>query len=236
MKTTCMRRWTGCLKARTPSKRHWPSGIWLMGCWCSMTCPRRRLRAGTARWAKLGTRVTGSKAGCRSSTGCCVRPPGCRSRSRWSTANTADPKTLTPQIAKLKDRFGLARICLVGDRGMLTSSRIPDELRPAELDWISALRAPQIKALVAGEALQLSLFDQQDLVEISSPDFPGERLVCCRNPGLAEQRTRKRAELLAATENELQTIAAATRRARRPLRGQDTIPLRVGKVRKKFKM
>ena len=98
------------------------------------------------------------------------------------------------------------------------------------------MRAPQIKALVAGEALQLSLFDEQDLLEISSPDFPGERLVCCRNPALAEQRTRKRAELLAATENELQTIAAATRRARRPLRGIERISLRVGKVINRYKM
>ncbi|MGH3561123.1 MAG: IS1634 family transposase, partial [Mycobacterium sp.] len=150
--------------------------------------------------------------------------------------NTADPKTLTAQIAKLKERFGLARICLVGDRGMLTNARITDELRPAELDWISALRAPQIKALVAAEALQLSLFDEQDLLEISSPDFPGERLVCCRNPALAEQRARKRQDMLAATENELQTIATATRRARRPLRGTEKIALRVGKVINHYKM
>jgi transposase len=150
--------------------------------------------------------------------------------------NTADPKTLTAQITKLKERFGLSRICLVGDRGMLTSARITDELRPAELDWITALRAPQIKALVEAEALQLSLFDEHDLVQISSPDFPGERLVCCRNPALAEQRARKRQELLAATENELQTIAAATRRARRPLRGTDKIALRVGKLINHYKM
>jgi transposase len=150
--------------------------------------------------------------------------------------NTADPKTLTAQITKLKARFKLARICLVGDRGMLTSARITDELRPAELDWITALRAPQIKALVEAEALQLSLFDQQDLVEVSSPDFPGERLVCCRNPALAAQRTRKRQDLLAATEKELQTIAAATRRERRPLRGTEKIALRVGKVINHYKM
>ena len=150
--------------------------------------------------------------------------------------NTADPKTLTAQIQKLKGRFGLARICLVGDRGMLTNARITDELRPAELDWITALRAPQIKALVEAEALQLSLFDEQDLVEISSPDFPGERLVCCRNPALAEQRTRKRQDLLAASENQLQTIVAATRRPRRPLRGIERIALRVGKVINRYKM
>jgi transposase len=150
--------------------------------------------------------------------------------------NTADPKTLTAQIDKLKTRFGLTHIALVGDRGMLTSARIRDELRPAQLDWISALRAPQIKTLVEDGALQLSLFDEQNLFEITHPDYPGERLVCCHNPALAEERTRKRAELLAATENELQTIAEATRRARRPLRGQDKIALRVGKVRNKFKM
>jgi hypothetical protein len=150
--------------------------------------------------------------------------------------NTADPKTLAAQIEKVKHRFGLSRVCLVGDRGMLTHARIRDEVRPAQLDWISALRAPQIKALVETDALQLSLFDTQDLVEISSPQFPGERLVCCHNPVLAEQRTRKRGELLAATEKELTPIAAATCRATRPLRGKDKIALRVGKVINHYKM
>src|SRR6185436_1958563 len=110
------------------------------------------------------------------------------------------------------------------------------ELRPAHLDWISALRADQIRVLVNDGALQLSLFDEQNLVEITHPDYPDERLVCCHNPALADERARKRAELLAATENQLQTIAAATRRGRRPLRGKDQIALRVGKVRNKFKM
>ena len=150
--------------------------------------------------------------------------------------NTADPKTLTAQIKKLKARFGLSRVCLVGDRGMLTRARITEELRPGGLDWLSALRAPQIKALVEDGALQLSLFDTQDLVEISSPEFPGERLVCCHNPALAEERARKRGELLSATDTELATIAAATRREKRPLRGQDKIALRVGKVINHHKM
>lgn len=91
--------------------------------------------------------------------------------------NTADPKTLTRQIGKLKQRFGLTHVCLVGDRGMLTSARIDNELRPAELDWISALRAPQIKALVEQGSIQLSLFDEQNLFQVSHPDYPGERLV-----------------------------------------------------------
>ena len=150
--------------------------------------------------------------------------------------NTADPKTLAAQISKLKDRFRLSRVCLVGDRGMLTNARIRDEVRPAQLDWISALRAPQIKTLVEDGALQLSLFDEQDLLEITSPEFPGERLVCCHNPALAEKRAGKRQELLAATEKELTPIAAATRRATRPLRGKDKIALRVGKVFNHYKM
>ncbi len=150
--------------------------------------------------------------------------------------NTADPKTLAAQISKLKNRFRLSRVCLVGDRGMLTNARIRDEVRPAQLDWISALRAPQIKTLVEDGALQLSLFDEQDLLEITSPEFPGERLVCCHNPALAEKRARKRGELLAATEKELTPIAAATRRANRPLRGKDKIALRVGKVINHYKM
>lgn len=150
--------------------------------------------------------------------------------------NTADPKTLTTQIEKLKTRFGLSTIALVGDRGMLTSARIEEELRPAHVDWITALRAPQIKTLVETGALQLSLFDEQNLFEITHPDYPGERLVCCHNPVLAEERARKRTELLAATEDELAKISAAASRARRPLRGQDKIALRVGKVVNKFKM
>ena len=150
--------------------------------------------------------------------------------------NTADPKTLSAQISTLKKRFGLTRVCLVGDRGMLTCARIRDELRPAKLDWITALRAPQIKALVEADALQLSLFDEQNLVEITHPDYPGERLVCCHNPVLAQQRTRKRHDLLAATEKQLQQIADATARTRRPLRGQDKIALKVGKVINHYKM
>ena len=150
--------------------------------------------------------------------------------------NTADPNTLAAQITKIKTRFGLSRVCLVGDRGMLTHARIRDEVRPGQLDWISALRAPQIKALVEEGALQLSLFDTQDLFEISSPEFPGERLVCCHNPALAQKRARKRQDLLAATEKELTPIAAATGRAKRALRGKDKIALRVGKVINHYKM
>ena len=112
--------------------------------------------------------------------------------------NTSDPKTLTQQIEKIQQRFGLKRVVLVGDRGMLTEARIAQELRPNGLDWITALRAPAIRALAEAGVVQPSLFDERDLAEITSPAYPGERLVACRNPLLAEERARKRQELLAA--------------------------------------
>ena len=113
---------------------------------------------------------------------------------------------------------------------MLTAARLRDDVRPAELDWITALRAPQVKALVRDGDLQLTLFDTQDLAEITSPDFPGERLVACKNPFLEAERARKRESLLAATEADLAKIAAACTRTRRPLRGQDTIAVRADRV------
>src|SRR5208337_5388884 len=148
--------------------------------------------------------------------------------------NTADPKTLTAQITKLKDRFGLTQVALVGDRGMLTSARINTELVPAQLDWITALRAPQIRALVEADAIQLSLFDEHNLFQITHPDYPGERLVCCRNPALAAERARKRDELLAATENLLNPIIARVHAGR--LSGADTIGIALGRVINKYKV
>jgi hypothetical protein len=144
--------------------------------------------------------------------------------------NTGDPATVASQIDKVKDRFGLTRVVLVGDRGMLTAARLREDVAPAHLDWITALRAPQVKKLVRGGDLQLTLFDVQDLAEVTSPDFPGERLVACMNPFLAAERARKRESLLAATEADLGKIAAACARDRRPLRGTDTIAVRVDRV------
>jgi len=144
--------------------------------------------------------------------------------------NTGDPATLADQVKKLKQRFGLAHVALVGDRGMITKARIKDDLKPAQMDWVTALRGPAIKALMAEGAIQPTLFDDTDMAEITSPDYPGERLIACYNPFLAAERARKRGELLAATEAELAKIGAATRRARRPLRGKDAIALAVGKV------
>ena len=150
--------------------------------------------------------------------------------------NTGDPKTVASQVGKVKDRFGLARVVLVGDRGMLTAARLREDVGPAALDWITALRAPQVKALVRDGALQLSLFDQMDLAEITCPDYPGERLVACKNPFLEAERARKRESLLAATEADLAKIAAAVQRERRPLRGTDKIALRADRVLRRRKV
>ncbi|HEX4714313.1 MAG TPA: IS1634 family transposase, partial [Ktedonobacteraceae bacterium] len=150
--------------------------------------------------------------------------------------NTGDPKTVAAQVEKLRARFGLDRVILVGDRGMLTSARIEQDLRSAGLDWITALRSAQIRGLVDSGFLQLSLFDQQDLAEISHPDYVGERLIACRNPLLAEERSRKRLELLAATEKRLEQIVAATRRKQRPLQGKEKIGIAIGKALGRYKM
>jgi hypothetical protein len=144
--------------------------------------------------------------------------------------NTGDPATVAAQVTRVKDRFGISRVVLVGDRGMLTAARLREDLRPAKLDWITALRGPQVKKLARDGDLQLSLFDVQDLAEITSPDFPGERLIACMNPFLEAERARKRESLLAATEADLAKIAAACTRARRPLRGQDKIAVRADRV------
>jgi hypothetical protein len=158
-------------------------------------------------------------------------PEGCPVAVEVFEGNFGDPSTLANQVRKLRMRFRLKRIVLVGDRGMITQARIDADLAPAGFDWITALRAPAIKALAAeGGPLQLSLFDQRDMAEIVSDDYPGERLVVCRNPELAAERTRKRAELLEATEEALIKIRAMTQRKRHPLRGKDKIALKVGAV------
>jgi hypothetical protein len=150
--------------------------------------------------------------------------------------NTGDPKTVAAQVGKVKDRFGLTRVVLVGDRGMLTAARLREDVGPAGLDWITALRAPQVKNLVRDGALQPSLFDQTDLAEITHPDYPGERLVACKNPFLEAERARKRESLLAATETDLGKIAAAVQRERRPLRGAEKITLRADRVLRRRKV
>src|SRR5277367_2202031 len=163
-------------------------------------------------------------------------PDGCPVAIEVFEGNTGDPMTLATQIEKLKQRFGLDHVVLVGDRGMITQARLTEAIKAAGFDWITALRAPAIQELVKGGVLQLSLFDQRDMAAITSPDFPDERLIVCRNPDLAAQRARKRQELLAATERDLARIQAAVARKRNSLRGAAQIALAVGAVIEKHKM
>jgi transposase len=161
---------------------------------------------------------------------------GCPVAIEVFEGNTADPTTLAPQIDTLKQRFGLEHVVLVGDRGLITEARISADIRSAGLDWISALRGPAIKDLLNSGAIQLTLFDQRDMASITSPDYPGERLVVCRNPDLAAERARKREELLTATEKDLPAIKGRVERKRNPLRGTAEIALAVGEVFNTHKM
>jgi hypothetical protein len=151
--------------------------------------------------------------------------------------NTGDPRTLGSQIRKIRESFGLSKVVFVGDRGMITEARIREELRPVDgLEWITSMRAPQIRRLVQNGVLQPSLFDELDLAEIHHPDFPNERLIACRNPLLAAERSRKRKEMLVSTESKLEEIRKATKREKRPLRGKDAIGMRVGRLFARCKM
>ena len=186
--------------------------------------------------AKLGYNRDGKKGKLQIVYGLMCAPDGCPVAIEVFEGDTADPRTLGVQIDKVKSRFALKHVVMVGDRGMITQARLDAEIAPAGLDWITALRAPAIRALAESGALQMSLFDERDMAAITSPDYPGERLVVCRNPDLARERTRKRQDLLAATERDLTAIAAAVGRARRPLSGEAEIALKVGAVINRRKM
>ena len=188
--------------------------------------------------AAIGHSRDGKKGSLQIVFGLLCNADGCPVAVEVYEGNTGDPTTLQDQIAKVRTRFGLSRVVFVGDRGLLTSARIREELAPVDgLDWVSALRAEQIRKLAEDAGpLQPSLFDETDLAEIRHPDFPGERLIACFNPLLAAERARKREDLLQATERELEKVVAATRREKRALRGRDKIGLRVGKVLGRFKM
>lgn len=148
--------------------------------------------------------------------------------------NLADPMTVEAQVDKIKERYGIAQVVLVGDRGMLTSARIEALKQAGGVSWISALRSSQIATLVKDGDLQLGLFDQRNLAEITSPRFPGERLVVCKNPALAEDRARKRTELLQATEQELDKVVEAVAAGR--LKTAAAIGERVGRILNKYKV
>jgi Transposase DDE domain len=154
---------------------------------------------------------------------------------RVFAGNTGDPKTFPDAVDAVRGSFGLEQMIMIGDRGMITSARIADLRQLEGMAWITCLRSPAIKKLMAGDGpLQQSLFDEQDLAEISSPEFPGERLIACRNPFLAAERARKREDLLAATEDDLGTIAAQVTAGR--IKDPGKIGLKAGRVLNKRKM
>ena len=186
--------------------------------------------------AQLGYNRDGKKGKLQIVYGLLCAADGCPVAIEVFEGSTGDPRTLAVQIDKVKKRFALDHVVLVGDRGMITQARIDAEIAPAGLDWITALRAPAIRALVEAGSLQMSLFDQRDMAAITSPDYPGERLIVCRNPDLARERARKRQALLAATEQDLAVIAAAVGRVRKPLRGEAEIALKVGAIVNRHKV
>ncbi len=162
---------------------------------------------------------------------------GCPIAVEVFEGNTTDQKTLASQIDKVRSRFGISHVIWVGDRGMITEARIREDLKQTEgLDWITALTKTQIQKLAEQKTIQLGLFDERDLVELESADYPGERLIACRNPIVAASNQAKREALLQETEKELEAIVAATKREKRALRGRDKIGVRVGKILNKFKV
>lgn len=226
--------WLGARQARiedTLAARHLSEGTLVLydvssAAFEGVTCPL----------AKLGYARDGVKGRLQVVYGLLTSKEGVSVAVEVFEGNTGDPDTVGDQVEKLKQRFGLSHVVLVGDRGMLTMARIDQDLSAKNMEWVTALRAPTIRALAEGGHIQLSLFDQTDLVEISHPDFPGERLVICRNPALAEERARKRADLLKATEKELAKIKAAVEREKRPYRGETKIAMRVARDAWKYKM
>jgi transposase len=186
--------------------------------------------------AKLGYNRDGKRGKLQIVIGLLCTAEGCPVAVEVFEGNVGDPSTLADQISKLKQRFRLERVVLIGDRGLITEARIEETVKPAGLNFVTALRAPAIRSLAEVSSIQLSPFDQRDLAEIRSPDYPGERLIVCRNLLLADERARKRSELLAATEKDLLRIQTRVRRAKKPLRGKDKIALAVGAVISHYKV
>ena len=159
---------------------------------------------------------------------------GCPVAVTVHEGNTADPTTLMPEIIRVKEDFGIAQFVIVGDRGMISSAAIATLQDQGGIDWITALKSTSIRALVEDKSLQPDLFDETNLCEITHPDYPGERLIACRNPQLAKLRRHKRAELLQATEEDLAKITARVAAGR--LKGQDKIGVAVGRIVNRYKM
>ena len=184
--------------------------------------------------ARLGYSRDGKRGLLQVNYGLLTDRRGCPVAVSVYEGNIADPQTLMPEITRLKQDFGIGQLVMIGDRGMISQKAIDTLSNEAGIDWITALRSTSIRALVSEGHVQLDLFDQRNLFELVHPDYPGERLVACRNPALAELRAHKRESLLQATEKHLEKIRTAAAKGR--LKGQDTIGVRVGKVINQYKM
>lgn len=184
--------------------------------------------------AKLGYSRDGRKGLLQVNYGLLTDRGGCPVAVSVHEGNVADSQTLIPEVERLREDFGLERLVMVGDRGMISNKAIAELRETDGIGWISALKSASIRALVEEGHLQLGLFDERNLIELTSPDYPGERLVACRNPELAKMRTHKREELLAATETNLQKIKARVDAGK--LAGADEIGLRVGRVVNQYKV
>jgi transposase len=184
--------------------------------------------------AKIGHNRDGKKNKLQVNYGLLSTRGGCPVAVSVYEGNTADAKTLMPQIKQLREEFGLEQLVLVGDRGMISHKAIGELRELAGLSWITALKSSQIRCLVAGDALQLGLFDERSLFELTHADYPGERLIACRNPELAQRRAHKREALLQATQQELEKVRSSVASGR--LSGKAKIGVRVGRVVNKYKV
>lgn len=184
--------------------------------------------------AKLGYSRDGKRGTLQVNYGLLTDDRGCPVAISVHPGNTSDSVTFLPEIKRLREQFGVKRMVMVGDRGMISQKAIDEMSQDSDIDWVTALRSSSIRSLVAQGHLQMGLFDERNLLEISSPDFPGERLVACRNPELAKLRVHTRTDLLAATEASLQKIQA--RIAAGKLVGQDKIGVAAGKVVNRYKV
>src|ERR1035437_6113241 len=184
--------------------------------------------------AKLGYSRDGKRGSLQVNYGLLTDERGCPVAISVHEGNTSDSTTFMPQVTQLRESFGVKRVVMVGDRGMISQKAIDEMSKDADVGWITALRSASIRTLVEQRHLQLGLFDERNLLEISSPDFPGERLVACRNPELAKQRVHTRNDLLAATEKNLEKIKARVDAAK--LMGKDKIGVAVGKVVNQYKV
>jgi transposase len=184
--------------------------------------------------AARGHNRDGKKGKLQVNYGLLTDPRGCPVAVSVFKGNTGDPKTLMPQVKKAKDDFGIGQLVIVGDRGMITNTQIKQLRNQEGMDWITALKSGSIRKLAEEKKIQMGLFDERNLFELTSPDFPGERLVACRNPELAKLRKHKRQSLLDATEKELENVRRMI--ANKRLDGRDVIGVRVGKVINKYKM